>query len=190
MIGEGIKQIPSYKCTKKFDELNKIREEFWNSKKTNRGIWKVIRECCETDAGTAVMLLEAAGLACNGSLREVFSLSDPEYIFRVPNFCICDPIFERDYEALEKEAIGLKEKKLTVVCFYLAKMKDYKLECTNKTTVKELKEKFSKKAKLPLSEYSIRFLFKGQELLDDHLLCYHKIEESSKIQVMARKLDD
>ena len=29
MIGEGLKRIPSYKCTLPYDELNTLRENFW-----------------------------------------------------------------------------------------------------------------------------------------------------------------
>lgn len=29
MIGEGVKQIPAYKCNMPYDELQKFREEFW-----------------------------------------------------------------------------------------------------------------------------------------------------------------
>lgn len=29
MIGEGIKKIPSYKCLLTYDQLEKLREEFW-----------------------------------------------------------------------------------------------------------------------------------------------------------------
>ena len=190
MIGVGIKQIPSYKCSIPYDQLNKKREEFWKSRTSNKGIWKVIKECCETDAETAVILLDAAELACNGSLREVFALTNPDYIFRVPNYCVCDPSFERDYDGLAKKTNKVGEKTIKVVCFLLTKNKDYNIECTNKTKVQDLKDMFAKKAKLNRKEYSIRFLFKGQELLDEHLLCYHDIENLSKIQVMARKLED
>lgn len=167
-----------------------MRDEFWKSRTSNKSVWKIIKECCTTDYETAEVLLEAGGLACNGSLREVFPLTNPDMIFRVPNFCVCDPSFERDYEGLVKKSNKISEKNIKVVCFYLAKTKEYTLECSNKTTVKELKDLFAKKAKISRKEYSIRFLFKGQELLDEHLLCYHNIENMSKIQVMARKLDD
>ena len=33
MIGEGIKQIPAYKCKIPYDQLNELKEKFWNSKK-------------------------------------------------------------------------------------------------------------------------------------------------------------
>lgn len=32
MIGKGLKQIPSYKCTVPYNELNRMREDFWSSK--------------------------------------------------------------------------------------------------------------------------------------------------------------
>lgn len=49
MIGEGVKQIPSYKCTLPYDQLQKLRDDFWLSKKNNR-VWLVLKTCCETDA--------------------------------------------------------------------------------------------------------------------------------------------
>ena len=37
-------------------------------------------------------------------------------------------------------------------------------------------------------QVKIRFLFRGQELLDDNLLCYNQVEDMSKIQVMVNRL--
>jgi hypothetical protein len=58
MIGEGVKQITAYKCHLPFDELEKLREEFWGkknkltiaSKREYRRIWLTLKSCCETDA--------------------------------------------------------------------------------------------------------------------------------------------
>ncbi len=134
------------------------------------------------------MLLEAAEMAClEGSLRKVFLLSNPEYIFRVPNFCVCDPSFERDYGELEKKAENIPEIDIKVVCYYLAKNKNVTLDVTNKTKVIDVKKAFAKEMGIKYDKYNIRFLFKGQELLNDHLLCYNNVENQSKIQVMASK---
>ena len=38
MIGEGIKKIPAYICKIPYDQLNELREKFWNSKKKYRRI--------------------------------------------------------------------------------------------------------------------------------------------------------
>lgn len=48
VIGEGIKEIPAYKCNLAYDELDKLRAEFWATK-TSR-VWAVLKTCCETDA--------------------------------------------------------------------------------------------------------------------------------------------
>ena len=40
-----------------------------------------------------------------------------------------------------------------------------------------------------LNSYKIRLLYRGQELLDDNLLCYNNVEDMSKIQVMVNKIE-
>jgi hypothetical protein len=189
MIGEGIKQIPAYKCSIPYDKLNKLREDFWNSKRNNRRIWRAIRECCESDAGTAAILLEAAEMACaHNDLREVIILENPDYIFRVPNFCVCDPVFERDYNEIKEKNKDIEEKKITVILYYLAKNKNVKLHATNKTKISVIKKAFAKNLDIDLNTHKIRLLFRGQELLDDNLLCYNNVENMSKIQVMVNQL--
>jgi hypothetical protein len=189
MIGEGIKKIPAYKCTIPYDKLNKLREDFWNSKRNNRRIWKAIRECCESDAGTAAILLEAAEMACaHNDLREVIILESPDYIFRVPNYCVCDPVFERDYNEIKEKNKDIEEKKITVILYYLAKNQNVKLHATNKTKISIIKKAFAKNLNIDLNTHKIRLLFRGQELLDDNLLCYNNVEDMSKIQVMVNQL--
>ena len=183
LIGEGIKQIPSYKCEMAYDKLNQMREKFWSSRTSNKRYWKVIRECCETDADTAVILLEAAEMACvEGDLRKVFALTNPDFIFKTPNFCICDPVFERDYDKLKDEFAEAEDKKIKVILYYLAKNKNVKISTTTKSTVRSLKEKFAEKSNIDLNTHKIRLLFKGQELIDDKLLCYNNITNESNEQ--------
>ncbi len=82
MIGEGIKKIPEYICKMPYDKLYELKEQFWNCKTKYRRIWKAIRECCESDAETAVILLEAAEMVClYDDLREVIVIFNPEYVF-------------------------------------------------------------------------------------------------------------
>ena len=82
MIGEGIKKIPAYKCDIPYDQLNSLKEKFWDSRIRYKRAWKVIRECCESDAETAVILLEAAEMACvKDNLREVMILTNHEELF-------------------------------------------------------------------------------------------------------------
>ena len=188
MIGEGIKQIPAYKCKIPYDKLNELKEKFWNSKKKYRRIWRAIRECCESDAETAVILLEAAEMACvHNDLRQVIVLTNPDYVFKVPNYCVCDPVFERDYTEIKENIKDIEEKKIKIILYYLAENKNYNFHVTNKTSVKKVKEAFAKKKEIDLNTHKIRLLFRGQELLDENLLCYNNVEDMSKIQVMVNE---
>ena len=49
--------MKAYKCQLPYDELQKIKIEFWSnlryktdSKKENKRIWLILKQCCETDA--------------------------------------------------------------------------------------------------------------------------------------------
>ena len=169
-----------------FDQLNKLRESFWKSRKRYKVLWEVLKECCETDSDTAEILLEAATMAClEGNLRKVFFLSNPDFIFRVPNFCICDPVFERDYDILKIKCKDLKEKNITIIIYYLEKNKNIKIETTNKNKIKNIKKNFADLIKINFDNYKRRFLYKGLELLDENLLCYNEVENMSKIQAIV-----
>ena len=156
---------------------------------SNKTIWKVIKECCETDSETAVILLEAAGMACENNLRKVFILRAPDYIFRVPNYCICDPLFERDYDSLKNTFKNVNENKIVIVLSYLEKNQNIKLNVTNKMKVKDIKKKFAENIGLDIEKCKIRLFFKGQELLDNNLLCYNNVENMSKIHVMVNQIE-
>ena len=128
-------------------------------------------------------------MACvKDNLREVMILTNSDVIFKVPNFCICDPVFERDYEKIKEENKDIEEKKIVVILYYLALNKNIKIHATNKTKVKKLKEAFAKKMDIDLNTHKIRMLFRGQELFDENKLCYNKVENMSKIQVMVNEL--
>ena len=189
MIGEGIKQIPAYVCKIPYDKLNELKEKFWKSRKHNLRVWRAIRECCESDAETAVMLLEAAELSCvKNDLRQVIILTNPDYIFKVPNYCVCDPVFERDYDKIKAKNKNIESVKIKIILYYLAKNKNVKVEATNKTHVKKVKESFAKKMNISLKTHKIRLLFRGQELLDENPLYVNNVQDGSKIQVMVNEL--
>ena len=128
-------------------------------------------------------------MACaNGDLRQVIVLTNPDYVYKVPNYCVCDPIFERDYDKIKEKNKDIESVKIKIVLFYLAKNKNIKLHVTNKTHVKKVKEAFAKKMEIDLKNHKIRLLFRGQELLDDNPLYFNNVEDGSKIQVMVNEL--
>ena len=179
MIGEGYRKIPSYKCNLPFDELNKKRIIFWKSRKKNRELWKVLNDCCESDQETIEILLNAAMLSCEGeNLRRVIFEPMPDVIFRIPNYCIWDPVYERDYEQIKNKYQNISEKQIKIVIFDYKKNEKQNLDVRNRETILELKKKFCELVNLEFEKYNIRFFSGGFELLNDNLICYDNVTQN------------
>ena len=146
-----------------------------------------MKECCEQDSDTALVLLEAANMSClNGDLRNVIFNGNKDYIFKIPNFCICDPLFERDYDEIKTHEDSIEIKNINIIIEYILDTKETKEikieEITNKTSVNDIKKKFAEKASINIENFKIRFFYKGFELLDENLLWYDNIENHAKIK--------
>ena len=127
-------------------------------------------------------------MACKNDLREIITVSNPDHVFKVPNYCVTDPIFERNYDRIKEKVKDIEEKKIKIILYYLAENRNINLSATNKTSVKKVKIVFAKKMDIDLSTHKIRLIFRGQELLDENLLYFNNIENMSKIQVMVNEI--
>ena len=170
-----------------FDKLNNERNLFWSSRKKNKILWDVLKECCEADSDTALIILEAANMSCvEGDLRKVIFNGKNKIEFKIPNYCICDPIFERDYDEIKKNDENIIEKNIIIIiCIRNINNKiiEKKIDnITNKTTVIKVKEKFAELVGINIEEYKIRFFYKGFELFDENLLWYDNVDNMAKIQ--------
>ncbi len=99
--GIGIKKMKGYKCHLPIDKLNKKRDEFWDLKNSsdneNYKIWRIINQACVYDELRANMLLEEYGLTTeNGCINHIIDSEGNHY--HIPNYCINDPFFERQYK--------------------------------------------------------------------------------------------
>jgi len=129
----------------------------------------------------------------DGNLRKVMFNGKNECLFRIPNFCICDPLFERDYDEIQQNSEEIIEKNIIIIICYIDnknEMKEKKIEnITNKTMVIDLKKKFAEMVDIDMEKNKIRLFYKGFELLDDNLLWYDKVENMAKIQCMISNID-
>ena len=107
--------------------------------------WRAIQTICNSDADIVENLLEAAGLSCEKD--------NPSVVYKVPNYCITDPVIERDYQSIKEKCEGVESEPLTVTCFCFTNLKEIAMEVTNRTTGKELKERFSKEENFPLENF-------------------------------------
>jgi len=121
-----------------------------------------------------------------GDLRKVIFNGKNKIEFKIPNYCICDPIFERDYDEIKKNDENIIEKNIIIIICVRNinnKIIEKKIDnITNKTRVIKVKEKFAELVGINIEEYKIRFFYKGFELFDENLLWYDNVDNMAKIQ--------
>ena len=129
----------------------------------------------------------------NGDLRQVIFNGKNDFIFKIPNFCICDPIFERDYDEIKNNDENIIQKNIIIIICYRNdknEMVEKKIDnITNKTKVLEVKNKFAELSDIEMEKNKIRFFYKGFELLDDNLLWYDQVDNMSKIQCLVTLIE-
>ena len=103
----GIKRMRAYKCNLKIDELNKLRDKFWNSKVENRHQWQIIHQACVYDHIKAEEFLYTNNFSTvNGCINECIDKATNKKYY-VPNYCINEPYFE--LELLKENEIHNEE---------------------------------------------------------------------------------
>ena len=180
--GIGIKKMKGYKCDLPIDKLNKKRDEFWDLKNSrdndNYKIWRVINQACVYDELRANMLLEEYGLTTeSGCINHIIDQDGNHY--HIPNYCINDPFFERQYKVKK----NIEEKKVKIKLFEPTGNINEEQTVNNTMTGKELKEFFKKEHNIG-DNFNLRLFFGGMEIKDDHFLYQHHLKNGYKIQVM------
>jgi len=178
--GVGIKRMKGYICNFPINELNKLRDQFWVSKAKQSVIWKTIKQACAMDDVRAENIIKAIGLKpLNGCINEL--LDNSGKIYRVPNFCINDPYFEKIININNTENVP----KMIIIKLYNLYSNNYlSLEVNNTMTGQELKDLYCKSVKLNNNYYITRLIFGGAEIKDDHKLIDHKIQNDYIVQIM------
>jgi len=180
-VGIGIKKMKGYKCTLKIDELNKLREHFWeiktNTNNNNWIIWKTIKRAVAYDELRASLLLEEYKIkTANGCINHLIDSKGNHYY--IPNYCINDPYYEK---AVLNEK-NVEEKKIKMK-FYGEK--NIEMEIGNKLRGKELKSEIKIKEKIE-DDKIIRLFYRGREIKDDDFLYNHNLNENCQIMLMVQ----
>ena len=181
--GIGIKRMKGYKCNLQIDKLNQKRDEFWNKRNAhgnpNYKIWRVINQACVYDEYRANVLLEEYNLTTfEGCINHIVDKKGQHYI--IPNYCINDPYFEKEYIINE----NITKKNIKVNLYEVANNTNTILEVNNLITGEELKKLFCKKNNISYDDFRIRMFFAGIEILNEHFLYQYNIKDEFKIQVM------
>jgi len=181
--GIGIKRMKGYKCNLQIDKLNQKRDEFWNKRNThgnpNYKTWRVINQACVYDEYRANVLLEEYNITTfNGCINHLVDKKGNHY--NIPNYCINDPYFEKEYKIQE----NIEKKELKINLYEVANNANSILEVNNLITGLELKKLFCKKNNISFDDFNIRMFFSGMEISNEHFLYQYNIKNDFKIQVM------
>ena len=178
--GIGIKRMKGYICNLPIDQLTALREEFWSFHDYKKNIiWEKIREACLYDEYRANICLEKNNLKTySGCINHIVDEKGNHYY--VPNFCINEPYFERDF-ILNKP---IPEKEINIILYETTIFFQENFQVNNQIKGFELKELFAKKARIDLKKRKLRLFFGGNEIKDEHILAQHNLDNDYKIQVM------
>jgi len=188
-VGTGIKRMKGYISPVPFEELEKIRNDFWSSRiEGNPQIWEILHMICN-DNSLSVEDIDAYMKASNivtykGCINVTYD--NKGFLYEIPNYCINDPL---EYEKIEEKIPLIKEDiEVKIRCFNM----EEKIKINNFDNIKELKEnikkceKFNKKYELN----NIRLFFGGKELNDKKEIWYYNIQNESIIQMLANHLEN
>lgn len=184
-FGEGIRKVKAYKCGLPYDKLEQKRANFWDSKKTDRQIWRCLKECCDVEEyETAIPLLDASELDCvDGNMQKVKDRTTQK-LFCLPNWVVASPTTIIDFSDKAEKSIAEKETKIKIY------MNDKIFNVSTKMMGNELKIGYLKACGMSSNEYSIRIFYRGKEVKDNHLLCYHEISNESKLMISINKKEN
>lgn len=179
--GIGIKQMKGYKCTLPIDELLLLREDFWNFQRDIDPIWKDIRQAVVMDEYRSNLYLSELKLkTAYGCINHLIDDNGKHYF--IPNFCINEPYFEKNFDVVNKE-----EKTIEITIFETSMNVEFVFKVSNAITGKEIKDMFAEKGKIDRNKCKLRIFFAGNEIKDEHKLFQHNLDDGYKIQIM--KLD-
>ena len=184
--GIGIKRMKGYKCSLYIDKLNQKREEFWNLRNAhgapNYKTWRIINQACVYDEYRANVLMEEYNLTTfDGCINHIVDKNGLHYI--IPNYCINDPYFEKEYKIDE----NVQKVDLKLNLYEVATNTTTTIDSNNLASGEELKKLFCEKNNISLYEYKIRMFFAGNEISNDHFVYQYHIKNDFKIQVMKSK---
>ena len=179
-VGIGIKRMRGYKCDLKVDELNKLRNYFWeiktNTNNKNWLVWDTIRRALSYDELRASLLLQEYEIkTADGCINHLIDSKGNHY--KIPNYCINAPYFEK-IEIYEKKV----EEKMIKIKLY--GWKEFIMEISNKKLGKDLKNEIKIKEKIEDNKI-IRLFYRGMEIKDNDFLYNHGLNEYSKVNLIV-----
>ena len=187
-VGTSIKKMKGYISPVPYDELIKIRKDFWTSRiEGNPQIWEVLHMICDDNTLSLEDIdgyMKASNIVTYKGCINV-TYDNKGYLYEIPNYCINDPVEYIKIE--EKKPVEKKDISIKIRCLNI----EEKIKINNYKKISDLKDVI-KKCDTFINKYmldNIRFFFGGKELLDQKEIWFYNIENDSIIQMLAKPLE-
>ena len=167
----------AYKCNLIIDELNKKRDDFWNSKNKQKNKWKILHQACIYDHINAEEFLYKNGFnTVDGCIN--MCIDKEGNIFRIPNYCINDPYYEL-------ELLPAKEGEVKNIDIKLvdSTQKKLKLNVSDNITGQELIDMYVKYKNIDLNNNNVKLFFGGGIIKNGETLFQHNVKNGYSLQV-------
>ena len=184
-VGVGIKRMKAYKCDLNIKALQKMRKKFWKLKlneeeEENYSNWSIIQNALTYDDPRDILYLKHFGIEpINGCINECKDKNG--IIYKIPNYCINDPYFEREKKECDINLIESETKKIKIYGY--GDFKEFYLEINNKLSGKELKDLCRKHENLD-ENVKLRIFILGVEIEDEDILYQHNLTEDKPIYLV------
>ena len=180
--GIGIKRMKGYKCNLPINQLNEMREKFWEKKINEDERWRIIQQICVYDEERANLTLGRFNFEVADKCINHIIGSNGEHYY-VPNYCINDPYFEKE---LSKEDEN-QNKEINIFLYDSTNDHSLKIKVSNHDNGKKIKEIYKKETNTD-DKYKLRLFFSGAEIKDDEFVYQYNLKDDYKIQVMKIKV--
>jgi hypothetical protein len=181
--------MKGYICPVTFEELQKIREDFWSSRvEGNKVVWEILHMICN-DSSLSIDDIDSFMKSSNiitykGCINVTYDSKG--FLYEIPNYCINDPV---RYEKIEEDKKNMPKKEnieIKIRCY----SDEGKITISNYKTVDNLKEMISEcntfKGKYKLDD--TRLFFGGKELQNQKELWFYNIENKSIVQMLSKPI--
>ncbi|EWS73310.1 C2 domain protein (macronuclear) [Tetrahymena thermophila SB210] len=186
--GTGIKKTHAYRTTLTKQELEKKRQEFWDTRTEGHlESWLALKQACTVEESEALAIVAAAGLKLvNRSLQITYDTDGHKY--DVPIFCISEPIAYAAVSKYEKFLIqDFENKTIEYKLRVVGIEQNINMSSDNNTKIEDLKEQMQ--AQIQKKWKKFRLFLAGREMLNHHKLGNYKLDKETIIQAFVSDVE-
>jgi hypothetical protein len=187
-IGKGLKRMKGYISNKKYEELKKIREDFWSSRiEGDKEIWNILKNICNDNSFNEKDIEEILKASNIKPYKNCINIvyDSKGFLYEIPNYCINLPL-RYEIEEIKKDKEIPKEENINITIRNFNK--EIKVLISNWKNILDLKKEI-----ITLNEYKtikierIKLYFGGKELNNDKELWFYNFINQSICQMLIKE---